>query len=103
MPVFRKYLIPLQSLIDKDIDMATAVDMAHKEFVSQSSQMFSKLELKLLEFHVANLEYACGADLCKVSVTGFSHSLYFKFFESKSRLVYPLNSIMTDLIGVIFS
>ena len=48
--------------------MATAVDMAHKEFVSQSSQMFSKLELKLLEFHIANLEYACGAELSQGKV-----------------------------------
>ena len=89
MPVFRKYIIPLQSLIDKDIDMATAVDMAHKEFVSQSSQMFSKLELKLLEFHVANLEYACGADLCKVSVTGFC-ILYILNFWSRNHVQFTL-------------
>ena len=92
-----------RSLIDKDIDMATAVDMAHKEFVAQSSQMFSKLELKLLEFHIANLEYACGADLSQVSALNWDQNEHFPQFQGEhtimthgfstilERLAKPLN------------
>jgi len=87
-----------RSLIDKDIDMAQAVDMAHKEFVAQSSQMFSKLELKLLEFHIANLEYACGADLSQVSALNWDQNEHYPQFQGDHTIMtHGFSTILEQL------
>ena len=39
----------------------------HQQFKEESGLKFSKLEEGLLQFHVSNLEYACGGSLDKVS------------------------------------
>ena len=102
-----------RGLLDKDIGLATAVDLAHKEYVSQesesptcnsirpnttsnntirlipnkSSQMFSKLELKLLEFHISNLEYACGANLSQVSALNWDQNEQFPQFQGEHTIM----------------
>ena len=39
----------------------------HKLSMSQNRQVFSEDEKRLLQFHLSNLEYACGAPIAKVS------------------------------------
>ena len=76
-----------RGLIDSDIDLSSAVEMAHKEYVAQSSQMFDKLELKLLEFHISNLEYACGANLSKVSALNWDQNEQFPQFQGDHTIM----------------
>ena len=38
----------------------------HKLSMSQNRQVFSEDEKRLLQFHLSNLEYACGAPIAKV-------------------------------------
>lgn len=39
----------------------------YKAFIQESGIQFSELEEKVLQFHLSNLEYACGSNLSLVS------------------------------------
>lgn len=39
----------------------------YKAFIQESGIQFSELEEKVLQFHLSNLEYACGSNLSQVS------------------------------------
>lgn len=39
----------------------------YKAFIRESGIQFSELEEKVLQFHLSNLEYACGSNLSQVS------------------------------------
>lgn len=42
------------------------IQEAHKEWMKQSGLSFNELEERLLDFHIGNLEFACGASLNEV-------------------------------------
>jgi len=56
-------------------------------YPEKSSEMFSKLELKLLEFHISNLEYACGADLSQVSALNWDQNEQFPQFQGDHTIM----------------
>lgn len=39
----------------------------YEAFIQESGIQFSELEEKVLQFHLSNLEYACGSNLSQVS------------------------------------
>ena len=39
----------------------------HQTFMDETNLTFSAEEDRLLQFHISNLEYACGSNLAKVS------------------------------------
>lgn len=39
----------------------------YKAFIQESGIQFCELEEKVLQFHLSNLEYACGSNLSQVS------------------------------------
>lgn len=44
------------------------VQEVKKNFLQESGIQFSELEEKVLQFHLSNLEYACGSTLDQVCV-----------------------------------
>ena len=60
--------------------------------------MFSKLELKLLDFHVSNLEYACGANLSKVSALNWDQNEQFPQFQGEHTIMtHGFSDILENL------
>lgn len=45
------------------------VQEVKKNFLQESGIQFSELEEKVLQFHLSNLEYACGSTLEQVWIT----------------------------------
>ena len=67
-------------------------------YPEKSSEMFSKLELKLLEFHISNLEYACGADLSQVSALNWDQNEQFPQFQGDHTIMtHGFSSILEKL------
>lgn len=44
-----------------------------KDFLQESGMQFSELEDKVLQFHLSNLEFACGSTLDQVRVCRLRH------------------------------
>ncbi|ESO94098.1 hypothetical protein LOTGIDRAFT_145165, partial [Lottia gigantea] len=55
------------NLLDKFYEM-------HKQFKEESQLPFTEEEEKILQFHLSNLEYACGASLSRVSTLNWDHN-----------------------------
>ena len=71
----------------EDIPLIDAINLAHKEYVSQSHERYSKMEMKLLDFHINNLEYACGASLASVSALNWDQNERFPQFGGDHAIV----------------
>ncbi|XP_052764586.1 lysine-specific histone demethylase 1B-like [Mya arenaria] len=52
---------------EKDKSLLDQFRQLHSQFKDESGIRFSKLEEQLLEFHMSNLEFACGSRLSEVS------------------------------------
>lgn len=50
-----------------------------KNFLQESGIQFSELEEKVLQFHLSNLEYACGSTLDQVGKIQILEDLSFLF------------------------
>lgn len=50
------------------IPVAEKIEEIYKAFVQESGIQFSELEEQVLQFHLSNLEYACGSDLHQVGL-----------------------------------
>uniref|UniRef100_A0A667XLQ7 [histone-H3]-N(6),N(6)-dimethyl-L-lysine(4) FAD-dependent demethylase n=1 Tax=Myripristis murdjan TaxID=586833 RepID=A0A667XLQ7_9TELE len=51
----------------QDTPLGEKVQEVYKNFLQESGIQFSELEEKVLQFHLSNLEYACGSTLDQVS------------------------------------
>ena len=71
----------------EDIPLIDAINLAHKEYVSQSHERYSKMEMKLLDFHINNLEYACGASLASVSALSWDQNERFPQFGGDHAII----------------
>lgn len=67
-------------LFDKLMDM-------HQGFIEETSLTFSEEEQNVLQFHVGNLEYACGAPLREVSALQWDQNERFPQFSGQHALV----------------
>lgn len=48
------------------IPIAEKIEEIYKAFINESGIQFSELEEEVLQFHLSNLEYACGSNLHQV-------------------------------------
>ncbi|CAG5082199.1 Oidioi.mRNA.OKI2018_I69.chrUn_7.g17253.t1.cds [Oikopleura dioica] len=82
--------------LDKKKDIPLIV--AHKECVSQSAERYSKTEMKLLDLHINNLEYACGASLSSVSALNWDQNERFPQFGRDHAIVtYGFSDVLEEL------
>ncbi len=58
----------------QDVPLGEKIQEIYKAFIRESGIQFSELEEKVLQFHLSNLEYACGSNLSQVSARSWDHN-----------------------------
>ncbi|CAH1773154.1 unnamed protein product [Owenia fusiformis] len=71
----------------KDTNLMAKFKEMHNQFIEESGMQFSEKELKMLDFHVGNLEYVCGATLDKISATNWDQNEAFPQFGGKHAIL----------------
>uniref|UniRef100_A0A2D4P013 L-amino-acid oxidase n=1 Tax=Micrurus surinamensis TaxID=129470 RepID=A0A2D4P013_MICSU len=70
-----------------DIPLGDKIQEIYKVFIQESGIQFNELEEKVLQFHVSNLEYACGSNLHEVSARSWDHNEFFAQFAGDHTLL----------------
>ncbi|XP_061123396.1 lysine-specific histone demethylase 2 isoform X1 [Syngnathus typhle] len=70
----------------QDMPLGEKVQELKKNFLQESGIQFSELEEKVLQFHLSNLEYACGSSLNQVSARSWDHNEFFAQFSGDHTL-----------------
>ncbi|XP_078481098.1 lysine-specific histone demethylase 2 [Ciona intestinalis] len=70
-----------------DCSLGEKIQEAHQEWIKQSGLNFTELEERLLNFHIGNLEFACGASLDKVSAFHWDQNEVFAQFSGDHTFV----------------
>uniref|UniRef100_A0A8C8DQ59 [histone-H3]-N(6),N(6)-dimethyl-L-lysine(4) FAD-dependent demethylase n=1 Tax=Oryzias sinensis TaxID=183150 RepID=A0A8C8DQ59_9TELE len=71
----------------QDTPLGEKVQEVKKNFLQESGMQFSELEEKVLQFHLSNLEFACGSTLDKVSARSWDHNEFFAQFSGDHTLL----------------
>uniref|UniRef100_A0A3Q1EZ62 [histone-H3]-N(6),N(6)-dimethyl-L-lysine(4) FAD-dependent demethylase n=1 Tax=Acanthochromis polyacanthus TaxID=80966 RepID=A0A3Q1EZ62_9TELE len=71
----------------QDTPLGEKVQEVKKNFLQESGIQFSELEEKVLQFHLSNLEYACGSTLDQVSARSWDHNEFFAQFSGDHTLL----------------
>nr|XP_060630866.1 lysine-specific histone demethylase 2 isoform X2 [Anolis sagrei ordinatus] len=71
----------------QDIPLGDKIQEIYKVFIQESGIQFSELEEKVLQFHISNLEYACGSNLHEVSARSWDHNEFFAQFAGDHTLL----------------
>uniref|UniRef100_A0A3B3CGC2 [histone-H3]-N(6),N(6)-dimethyl-L-lysine(4) FAD-dependent demethylase n=1 Tax=Oryzias melastigma TaxID=30732 RepID=A0A3B3CGC2_ORYME len=71
----------------QDTPLGEKVQEVKKNFLQESGIQFSELEEKVLQFHLSNLEFACGSTLDKVSARSWDHNEFFAQFSGDHTLL----------------
>uniref|UniRef100_A0A8C9ETN3 Lysine demethylase 1B n=1 Tax=Pavo cristatus TaxID=9049 RepID=A0A8C9ETN3_PAVCR len=71
----------------------------YKAFIRESGIQFSELEEKVLQFHLSNLEYACGSNLSQVSARSWDHNEFFAQFAGDHTLLTVGYSTVIDKLS----
>ncbi|KAK2192337.1 hypothetical protein NP493_33g03006 [Ridgeia piscesae] len=66
---------------ENDYSLLEKIRQMHQQFVDESHLTFSKEEEKLLEFHISNLEYACGCSTDRLSAYNWDQNEAFPQFS----------------------
>ncbi|KAG7273586.1 hypothetical protein CRUP_019832 [Coryphaenoides rupestris] len=72
---------------NQDTPLGEKVQEVYKHFLQESGIQFSQLEEKVLQFHLSNLEYACGSTLDQVSARSWDHNEFFAQFSGDHTLL----------------
>uniref|UniRef100_A0A8C4PL23 [histone-H3]-N(6),N(6)-dimethyl-L-lysine(4) FAD-dependent demethylase n=1 Tax=Equus asinus asinus TaxID=83772 RepID=A0A8C4PL23_EQUAS len=56
----------------QDVPLGEKIEEIYKAFIKESGIQFSDLEEQVLQFHLSNLEYACGSNLHQVQSIDYS-------------------------------
>lgn len=72
---------------NQDTPLGEKVQEVYKNFLQESGIHFSELEEKVLQFHLSNLEYACGSTLDQVSARSWDHNEFFAQFSGDHTLL----------------
>uniref|UniRef100_A0A4W3HQF0 [histone-H3]-N(6),N(6)-dimethyl-L-lysine(4) FAD-dependent demethylase n=2 Tax=Callorhinchus milii TaxID=7868 RepID=A0A4W3HQF0_CALMI len=70
----------------QDIPLGEKIEVIYNTFIQESGLQFSDLEAKVLQFHLSNLEYACGSSLHQVSARSWDHNEFFAQFAGDHSL-----------------
>ncbi|KAL7382463.1 hypothetical protein ABVT39_022906 [Epinephelus coioides] len=71
----------------QDTPLREKVQEVKKNFLQESGIQFSELEEKVLQFHLSNLEFACGSTLDQVSARSWDHNEFFAQFSGDHTLL----------------
>ncbi|XP_041868041.1 lysine-specific histone demethylase 1B isoform X2 [Melanotaenia boesemani] len=72
---------------NQDTPLGEKVQEVKKNFLQESGMQFSELEEKVLQFHLSNLEFACGSTLDQVSARSWDHNEFFAQFSGDHTLL----------------
>ncbi|CAL8298829.1 unnamed protein product [Lota lota] len=72
---------------NQDAPLGEKVQEVYKNFLQESGIQFSDLEEKVMQFHLSNLEYACGSTLDQVSARSWDHNEFFAQFSGDHTLL----------------
>uniref|UniRef100_A0A671YT42 [histone-H3]-N(6),N(6)-dimethyl-L-lysine(4) FAD-dependent demethylase n=1 Tax=Sparus aurata TaxID=8175 RepID=A0A671YT42_SPAAU len=78
----------------QDTPLREKVQEVKKNFLQESGIQFSDLEEKVLQFHLSNLEYACGSTLDQVSARSWDHNEFFAQFSGDHTLLTKGYSVL---------
>uniref|UniRef100_A0A673AWT9 [histone-H3]-N(6),N(6)-dimethyl-L-lysine(4) FAD-dependent demethylase n=1 Tax=Sphaeramia orbicularis TaxID=375764 RepID=A0A673AWT9_9TELE len=79
---------------NQDTPLGEKVQEVKKNFLQESGIQFSELEEKVLQFHLSNLEYACGSTLDQVSARSWDHNEFFAQFSGDHTLLTKGYSVL---------
>ncbi|XP_071804678.1 lysine-specific histone demethylase 2-like [Asterias amurensis] len=79
-----------------DVALGKKLFEMHRIFMEETSLTFTPTENRLLQFHISNLEYACGCNLSKVSSLHWDQNENFAQFAGD-------HALLTDGYSAIFS
>ncbi|KAG8133359.1 putative Lysine-specific histone demethylase 1B protein [Naja naja] len=82
-----------------DIPLGDKIQEIYKVFIQESGIQFNELEEKVLQFHVSNLEYACGSNLHEVSARSWDHNEFFAQFAGDHTLLSSGYSALTEKLA----
>ncbi|XP_045151689.1 lysine-specific histone demethylase 1B [Echinops telfairi] len=71
----------------QDVPLGEKIEEIYKAFIKESGIQFSELEEQVLQFHLGNLEYACGSNLHQVSARSWDHNEFFAQFTGDHTLL----------------
>ncbi|XP_066572012.1 lysine-specific histone demethylase 2 isoform X1 [Amia ocellicauda] len=83
----------------QDVPLGEKVQEVYKAFIHESGIQFSELEEKVLQFHLSNLEYACGSNLGQVSARSWDHNEFFAQFTGDHTLLTQGFSSITNKLA----
>ncbi|CAL9690747.1 unnamed protein product [Knipowitschia caucasica] len=78
----------------QDTPLGEKVQEVKKNFLQESGVQFSDLEEKVLQFHLSNLEFACGSPLGQVSARSWDHNEFFAQFSGDHTLLTKGYSVL---------
>uniref|UniRef100_A0A7M4FSM6 [histone-H3]-N(6),N(6)-dimethyl-L-lysine(4) FAD-dependent demethylase n=1 Tax=Crocodylus porosus TaxID=8502 RepID=A0A7M4FSM6_CROPO len=83
----------------QDVPLGEKIQEIYKAFIQESGIQFSELEEKVLQFHLSNLEYACGSNLSLVSARSWDHNEFFAQFAGDHTLLTVGYSTVLDKLA----
>ncbi|XP_014438453.1 lysine-specific histone demethylase 1B isoform X2 [Tupaia chinensis] len=83
----------------QDVPLGEKIEEIYKAFIKESGIQFSELEGQVLQFHLSNLEYACGSNLYQVSARSWDHNEFFAQFAGDHTLLTPGYSVIMDKLA----
>ncbi|XP_061112214.1 lysine-specific histone demethylase 2 isoform X2 [Conger conger] len=82
----------------QDTPLGEKIQEVYKTFLQESGIQFSELEEKVLQFHLSNLEYACGSNLDQVSARSWDHNEFFaQFSGDHTMLIQGYSTVLNKL------
>ncbi|KAG8442358.1 hypothetical protein GDO86_011233 [Hymenochirus boettgeri] len=83
----------------QDAPLGDKIQEICKAFVEESGIQFSEMEEKVLQFHLSNLEYACGSNLHEVSARSWDHNEFFAQFAGDHTMLTSGYSVIIDRLA----
>lgn len=80
----------------QDVPLGDKIQEIYKTFIQESGIQFTDVEEKVLQFHLSNLEYACGSNLHNVSARSWDHNEFFAQFAGNHTMLAAGYSAITD-------
>ena len=90
-----------------DLSLLDKFRETHQHFLDESQLSFTREQETLLNFHIGNLEYACGASLTNVSTLHWDQNEDYPQFSGKNVLFSngfsQILEKMADTVDIVFN
>ncbi|KAM3928456.1 lysine-specific histone demethylase 2 isoform 2-T2 [Leptodactylus fuscus] len=83
----------------QDVPLGDKIQEIYKTFIQESGIQFTDVEEKVLQFHLSNLEYACGSNLHNVSARSWDHNEFFAQFAGDHTMLTSGYTSITDKLA----